>query len=72
MLEEKQFGAKWLEMINLFGEHTLFQILIIHSSVSTRDNINIWTNESVTQKSNLGWRYVLNTIAYRWCLKIQE
>lgn len=59
-------------MVNLFGEHVLFEILIIHSGVSTRDDINIWTNESVTQKSNLGWRYVLNIIAYRWCLKIQE
>lgn len=47
-------GAKWLEMINLFGEHTLFEILIIHSSVSTRDNLNIWTNESVTPEEQPG------------------
>lgn len=52
--------------------HVVFEILITPSSVPNGDNINIWTYESVTQKSSLGWRYDFETIAYRQYLKIWE
>ena len=72
MLEEKQFGDKVVRDDKFIWGHVVFEIFITRSSVSAGDNINIWSNESVTQKSNLGWRYDFKTIACRWCLKILE